>query len=168
MSYLILKLLWLFLDCWHASNMIKSLPFPSWELWLDFWFEDRISCFSDLESRKHLLHIHDQKWTPDGLKVEIIISGGRADLNVKAKNHRAAELKHENWHEHRQLLEALYYCLIQQPFVENLVFLVWKQLCVSNLAFAFIINSIPVIFTKPSNITCIYPGFWISVSEAFC
>lgn len=59
---------------------------------------------------------------PDGLKVEIIISGGRADLSVKAKNHRAAELKHENWHEHRQLLEALYYCLIQRPFVENLVF----------------------------------------------
>lgn len=122
----------------------------------------------DLESRKYLLHIHDQKWMPDGLKVEIIISGGRADLNVKAKNHRAAELKHENWREHRQLLEALYYCLIQQPFVENLVFLVRKQLCVSNLAFAFIINSIPVIFTKLSNITCIYPDFWISVSEAFC
>ena len=83
--------------------------------------------------------------------------GWNNDLNVKAKNHRAAELKHENWHEHRQLLEALYYCLIQQPFVENLVFLVRKQLCVSNLAFAFIINSIPVIFTKLSNITCIYP-----------
>lgn len=72
--------------------------------------------------KKNLLHIHDQKWAPDGLKVEIIISGGRADLNVKAKNHRAAELKHENWHEHRQLLEALYYCLIQRSFVENLVF----------------------------------------------
>lgn len=134
-----------------------SLFYPSIDIHLE-----------DLESRKHLLHIHDQKWTPDGLKVEIIISGGRADLNVKAKNHRAAELKHENWHEHRQLLEALYYCLIQQPFVENLVFLVRKQLCVSNLAFAFIINSIPVIFTKLSNITCIYPDFWISVSEAFC
>lgn len=75
------------------------------------------------KKKKNLLHIHDQKWAPDGLKVEIIISGGRADLNVKAKNHRAAELKHENWHEHRQLLEALYYCLIQQSFVGNLVFL---------------------------------------------
>lgn len=96
---------------------------------------------------------------PDGLKVEIIISGGRADLSVKAKNHRAAELKHENWREPRQLLEALYYCLIQRPFVGNLVFLVRKQLCVSNLTFAFIINSIPVIFTKLSNITCIYPDF---------
>lgn len=71
--------------------------------------------------KKYLLHIHDQKWVSDGLKVEIIISGGRADLNVKAKNHRAAELKHENWHEHRQLLGALYYCLIQQLFVGNLV-----------------------------------------------
>lgn len=60
----------------------------------------------------------------DGLKVEIIISGGRADLNVKAKKHRAAELKHENWHEHRQLLEALYYCLIQQFFVGNLLVVV--------------------------------------------
>lgn len=136
--------------------VLLSLFYPSVDIHLE-----------DLESRKHLLHVHDQKWTPDGLKVEIIISGGRADLNVKAKNHRAAELKHENWHEHRQLLEALYYCLIQQPFVENLVFLVPKQLCVSNLAFAFIINSIPVIFTKLSNITCIYPDFWISVSEAF-
>lgn len=122
---------------------------------------------------KNLLHIHDQKWAPDGLKVEIIISGGRADLNVKAKNHRAAELKHENWHEHRQLLEALYYCLIQQLFVGNLVvvflvFFVRKQLCVSNLTFSFIINSIPLIFTKLSNITCVYPDLWISVSEAFC
>jgi hypothetical protein len=33
---------------------------------------------------------------PDGLKVEIIISGVRADLSVKAKNHRTAELKHEH------------------------------------------------------------------------
>lgn len=81
-----------------------------------------ISTWQAWEAKKNLLHIHDQKWAPDGLKVEIIISGGRADLNVKAKNHRAAELKHENWHEHRQLLEALYYCLIQQSFVENLVF----------------------------------------------
>lgn len=77
----------------------------------------------EAKKKKNLLHIHDQKWAPDGLKVEIIISGGRADLNVKAKNHRAAELKHENWHEHRQLLEALYYCLIQPAFVGNLVFL---------------------------------------------
>lgn len=151
----------IFLQCrmfkffWNAYCF--SLFYPSIDIHLE-----------DLESRKHLLHIHDQKWTPDGLKVEIIISGGRADLNVKAKNHRAAELKHENWHEHRQLLEALYCCLIQQPFVENLVFLVRKQPCVSNLAFAFIINSIPVIFTKLSNITCICPDFWISVSEAFC
>lgn len=51
---------------------------------------------------------------------------------------------------HRQVLQALYYCLIQRPFVGNPVFffLVRKQLCVSNLTFAFIINSIPVIFTK--------------------
>lgn len=57
----------------------------------------------------------------DGLKVEIIISCGRADLSVKAKNHGAAELKHESWREHRQVLQALYYCLIQRPFVGNLV-----------------------------------------------
>lgn len=106
----------------------------------------------DVESREHLLHSHDQKWMLDGLKVEIIISGGRADLSVKAKNHGAAELKHESWREHRQVLQALYCCLIRRPFVGNLVgfffFLVRKQLCVSNLTFAFIISSIPVIFTK--------------------
>lgn len=76
----------------------------------------------DLESREHLLHSHDQKCMLDGLKVEIIIFGGRADLSVKAKNHGAAELKHESWREHRQVLQALYYCLIQRPFVGNLVF----------------------------------------------
>lgn len=73
----------------EKSNILLSISFPTWE---------KIPYISMIKN--------------DGLKVEIIISGGRADLNVKAKKHRAAELKHENWHEHRQLLEALYYCLI--------------------------------------------------------
>lgn len=73
------------------------LPFPAS---IDIHLED-------LEKQKRLLHSHDQKWMLDGLKVEIIISGGRAALSVKAKNHRAAELKHENWREHRRVLEAL-------------------------------------------------------------
>lgn len=57
----------------------------------------------------------------DGLKVEIIISGGRAALSVKAENHGAAELKPESWREHRQVPQALHCCLIQRPFVGNLV-----------------------------------------------
>lgn len=45
----------------------------------------------DLENREHLLRSHDQKWMLDALKVEIIISGGRVDLSVKAKNYRTTE-----------------------------------------------------------------------------
>lgn len=66
----------------------------------------------------------------DGLKVEIIISGGRADLNVKAKKHRAAELKHENWHEHRQLLEALITVWYSNSLLEILLLFLSKSNCV--------------------------------------
>lgn len=100
----------------------------------------------DLENREHLLHSHDQKWILDGLKVEIIISGGRVDLSVKAKNHRAAELKHESWREHRQALQALYYCLIQRPFVGNLVFFFFGSKATVCLISHLPLSSIPFLW----------------------